>query len=133
MLKRFEFSFTNEYQKLHVEVKVAEPNLIFKVHEAEGVGVSSGEWKIYSGQAVLWLKDFIDLRTFEWEDSYSDATFEAAPEGKLPQWCLYVEEDDESEQAPQRIVGLNSYPENFPDFLELLRKLFNLPYLILEV
>lgn len=68
MLKRFNFFFSNEFQKFHIEAKVSEYDLIYKVHIAEGVlGVTtSNEWQIYSKDAVLWLKDFIDLRTFNW-------------------------------------------------------------------
>lgn len=135
MLKSFDFSFSNEYQHLHLEVKVSEPDLIFKVHEAVGVTgvVASNEWKIYSGEAIMWLKSFIELRTFEWASSYSNASIYEDAGAKLPQWSLYIEEDEESELEPQKIVGLNSYPDNFPDFLELLRKLLGLSYLILEV
>lgn len=135
MLKRLEFSFENSYQKLHLEAKVSEPDLIFKVHEAVGVDgvVVSDEWQIYSGEPIFWLKDFIKLRIFEWDSSYSNALIADASREKLPQWCLYVEEDEESQEAPQRVVGLNAYHVNFPDFLELIRKLLGLPYLLLEV
>lgn len=135
MLKRLDFSFSNDYQKLHLEVKVSEPNLIYKVHEAEGIDglKATDEWKIYADDAIMWLKNFIDLRTFDWEASYSDSRTFGDSDVELPKWKLTVEEDDESELSTQNIVGLNSYPDNFPDFLELVRKLLNLPYLVLEV
>lgn len=135
MLKKFDFTFFNESQKIHVETKVSDCDLIYKVHTAEGVlGVTtSDEWQIYSGDAVLWLKDFINLRTFDWEASYSHVVLSDSSVSVLPKWTLDIEEDDESALPPQHFVGLNSYPENFPHFLELLRKLLNLKYLILEV
>jgi hypothetical protein len=135
MLKRLDFSFSNDYQKLHLEVKVSEPDLIYKVHEAEGIDglKATDEWKIYADDAIMWLKSFIDLRIFDWESSYSDPRTFGDSDAELPKWKLTVEEDDESELSTQKIVGLNSYPENFPDFLELVRKLLNLPYLVLEV
>lgn len=135
MLKQLEFSFSNDYQKLQLEAKVSEPDLIFKVSEAVGVDgmTCSDEWQIYSGDPVLWLRDFIELRTFNWEASYSHVSIMDENEEKLPRWELLVQEDNESELPSQKIVGLNSYPDNFPDFLELIRKLLGLRYLILEV
>ncbi len=135
MLKRLDFSFSNDYQNLHLEAKVSEPDLIFKVYEAEGIDglEATDEWKIYADDAIMWLKSFIDLRIFDWESSYSDTKTFDASSSKLPQWNLTVEEDDESELSTQVVSGLNSYPENFPDFLELIRKLLGLKYLILEV
>lgn len=135
MLKSLDFSFSNDYQNLHLEAKVSEPNLIYKVYEAKGVdGIKvTDEWQIYSKDAVMWLKEFIDLKIFNWESSYSDASIFDVSSSKLPQWKLSVQEDDESELPTQNIVGLNSYPEDFPAFLELIRKLLGLPYLILEV
>lgn len=135
MLKRFNFFFSNEFQKFHIEAKVSEYDLIYKVHIAEGVlGVTtSNEWQIYSKDAVLWLKDFIDLRTFNWGESYSHTTLDDSDTSILPKWTLDIEEDDESALPTQHIVGLNSYPENFPYLLELIRKLLNLKFLILEV
>lgn len=134
MLKRFDFSFTNEFQKFHLEAKVSDYNLIYKVYQAEGVdGVStSEEWQIYSGDAVFWLKDFIELKTFNWDSSYSDASL-LNPDFSYTHWTLDIEEDEESSLPPQHIVGLNNYPDNFPDFFELIRKLLGLEFLILEV
>ena len=135
MLKSFEFSFSNDYQKLQLEAKVSEPDLIYKVQEAQGVkGVkATEEWQIYSGDAALWLKEFIDLNILNWDSSYSKTSISGESEDKLPQWKLSVQEDEESELPTQKIIGLNSYPEDFPEFLELIRKLLGLPYLILEV
>ena len=135
MLKRLDFSFSNQFQKFHIEAKVSECDLIYKVHKAEGVdGVEvSPEWQIYSGDAVSWLKAFLELRTFNWEASYCDAHIFNPETSNLPQWDLTIEEDDESALLSQHIVGLNNYPENFSDFLELIRKLLAVPYLILEV
>ena len=135
MLKSFEFSFSNDYQKLQLEAKVSEPDLIYKVQEAQGVkGVkATEEWQIYSGDAALWLKEFIDLNILNWDSSYSKTSISSESEDKLPQWKLSVQEDEESELPTQKIIGLNSYPEDFPEFLELIRKLLGLPYLILEV
>ena len=135
MLKSFEFSFSNDYQKLQLEAKVSEPDLIYKVQESQGVkGVkATEEWQIYSGDAALWLKEFIDLNILNWDSSYSKTSISSESEDKLPQWKLSVQEDEESELPTQKIIGLNSYPEDFPEFLELIRKLLGLPYLILEV
>ncbi len=135
MLKRFDFSFSNEYQTLHLEAKVSDYDLLYKVHQAEGVDEvsSSEEWKIYTEDPVFWLKEFIELKIFNWDSSYSNALISDPSITKAPKWQLDVEEDDESNLPVQHIVGLNAYPENFPLFLDLLRRLLGLEYLILEV
>ena len=135
MLKRFDFSFSNEAQKLHLEAKVSEFDLIYKIHEAEGFDglKASDEWQIYSSDAVMWLKSFIELRIFNWDSSYSNASISDYTLKKAPKWQLEVEEDEESNIPVQHVVGLNSYPYNFPAFLDLIKQLLGLPYLVLEV
>lgn len=135
MLKRFNFTFSNEFQKFHIEAKISDYDLIYKVYQAEGVGGVdvSQEWQIYSDDAVCWLKDFIELKIFNWDAIYSCAEISNLSTAVLTKWTLDIEEDDESALPVQHIVGFNSYPDNFPAFLELIRKLLGLKFLILEV
>lgn len=135
MLKKLNFTFSGEFQNFHIEAKISDYDLIYKVYQAEGVdGVNvSQEWQIYSGDAVLWLKDFIELKIFNWEDTYSVASNSKDSASVFPKWTLDIEEDDESALPEQHITGLNAYPDNFPDFLELIRELLGLKFLILEV
>jgi len=137
-----DFSLENDYQKLCLQVKCnhesKDVSISYKVLESVNIDFIpvSKEWIFYNGDCQVWLNSFISLHTNEWKPFYQVKT-ELFSDFKV-KWNLKVKRVHgtaikDTLQYSYAVEGLNDYPENFTDFLELLRLLLNIPVFLIEL
>lgn len=143
MFKALSFSFENDFQRLQVEASLdASTGAVqYRILESENVDFvqKCNAWTVYEGDSKEWMAAFGSLDIGSWgcnDGKNISESRDVFPNSEV-KWSLVIrstcQHNDEEDVLKASGKGSDSYPVNFTDFLELLKKLLGLPVFLLEL
>lgn len=135
------FSFENDFQRLHVELDSSSGAILYRIPESKDVDFvqKCDAWTAYEGDSKEWIAALGSLDIGSWgcnDGKNMNESHDVFPNSEV-KWSLVIrstcQHNDEEDVLKASGNGSDSYPVNFTDFLELLKKLLGLPVFLLEL